>query len=144
MLQTSFQYNLKSLKDAAQFVIEHAGNSKLWCFYGLMGAGKTTLIKEVCKQLELTDEVSSPTFSLVNEYKLGSGKLIYHFDFYRVNNIEEVYDMGYEDYFYSDNLCLIEWPEKIEEILKDESYIEISISMANEGRQLKISHQKSG
>ncbi len=143
MHQVSLQYNLITLDEAAQFVIEHAGNTKLWCFFGPMGAGKTTLIKEVCKQLEIKEDVSSPTFSLVNEYKTISGKSVYHFDFFRVHKIEEVYDIGYEDYFYSGNLCLIEWPEKIEEILKDESYIEISISKASEGRQLKISHQKS-
>lgn len=143
MHPTLLQYSLKTLKEAAQFVIDHAGNSKLWCFYGQMGAGKTTLIKEICKQMEINDEVSSPTFSLVNEYLLETGKTIYHFDFFRILNIEEVYDIGYEDYFYSGNLCLIEWPEKIEEILKNENYNAIEISMAGDWRQLKISKQKS-
>lgn len=143
MHQTSIEYSLKTLKDAAQFVIEHAGSSKLWCFYGQMGAGKTTLIKEICKQLEIKDEVSSPSFSLVNEYRSESGKTIYHFDFYRVNTIEEVYDIGYEDYFYSGNLCLIEWPEKIEEILKNESCYNIEILLDGDKRELKISQQKT-
>jgi tRNA threonylcarbamoyladenosine biosynthesis protein TsaE len=99
----------------------------IWTFDGEMGAGKTTLIKAVCKQLGVVDEVSSPTFSLVNEYKTTIGKTIYHFDFYRIKNIEEVYDIGYEDYFFSGNICLIEWPEKVSELLENEDIFSIKI-----------------
>jgi len=83
-------------------------------FYGEMGAGKTTLIKEICKILGVKDITSSPTFALINEYRTNDEESIYHFDFYRINNLQEAYDLGYEDYFYSNSLCLIEWPEKIE------------------------------
>jgi len=86
-------------------------------FYGIMGAGKTTLIKAVCEALGVANMVNSPTFALVNEYHIPNGEPIYHFDFYRINKIEEVYDMGYEDYFYSGHLCLIEWPELVETLL---------------------------
>lgn len=130
---------LHDLPQAAGVVINNVGNSKLWCFYGEMGAGKTTLIKEVCKQLGVIDEISSPTYSLVNEYKTTFGQIIYHFDFYRIRNIEEVYDIGYEDYFYSNNICLIEWPENIEELLKNTDALTISILKNNNGsRQIKI------
>ena len=100
-----------------------------------MGAGKTTLIKSICQQLKVKDEISSPTFSLVNEYHTADGNKVFHFDFYRIKSIEEVYDMGYEDYFYSNQICLIEWPEKIEEILEDEDLYEISIEILNDGHR---------
>lgn len=86
-------------------------------FYGKMGAGKTTFIKAICEELGVEDIINSPTFSIINEYRSGTGELIYHFDCYRINKIEEAYDMGSEDYFYSGALCFIEWPEKIGEIL---------------------------
>ncbi|UPT68590.1 MAG: tRNA (adenosine(37)-N6)-threonylcarbamoyltransferase complex ATPase subunit type 1 TsaE [Sphingobacteriales bacterium JAD_PAG50586_3] len=87
------------------------------CFNGPMGAGKTTLIKEVCKLLDVTDGVSSPTYSLVNEYATQSGKPVYHFDFYRINSLDEAVDMGATEYFDSGNVCLIEWPEKVDTLL---------------------------
>ncbi len=97
-------------------------------FYGEMGAGKTTLIKEICKLLGVCDITSSPSFSLINEYLSKEDKSIFHFDFYRINDIEEAYDIGYEDYFYSNSLCFIEWPEKIESLLP-ENHTNIKINI---------------
>lgn len=112
---------LKSLDDmpaAAKQFIETIDQNTVFAFYGKMGAGKTTFIKAVCEALGVTDVVNSPTFSIVNEYRSNdTGELIYHFDFYRIKKLEEVYDMGYEDYFYSGALCFIEWPELIEDVL---------------------------
>lgn len=94
------------------------GENTVFAFYGTMGVGKTTFIKALCEALHITDTVNSPTFSIVNEYRADdTGELIYHFDFYRIKKLEEVYDMGYEDYFYSGAVCLIEWPELIEDVL---------------------------
>lgn len=100
----------------------------IFAFYGAMGAGKTTLIKKFCNSLDVTDEVNSPTFSIVNEYVTTNKESIYHFDFYRINKMEEAFDIGYENYFYSGNLCLIEWPEKIEQLLPSE-YVKVSIEV---------------
>ena len=112
---------LKSLDDmpaAAKQFIETIDQNTVFAFYGKMGAGKTTFIKAVCEALGVTDVVNSPTFSIVNEYRSDdTGELIYPFDFYRIKKLEEVYDMGYEDYFYSGALCFIEWPELIEDVL---------------------------
>ena len=123
---------LNTLDGAAQKIIAVADSHKLWCFHGEMGAGKTTLIQAICKSLGVTEEVTSPTFSLVNEYQSTSGKTIYHFDFYRIKSIEEVYDIGYEDYFYSDNICLIEWPSNIEDLLATEPLLHITIQKQSE------------
>jgi tRNA threonylcarbamoyladenosine biosynthesis protein TsaE len=109
-------YSLAQLSDIAQQVISSA-NSKILLFYGDMGVGKTTLIKEVCKLLGTDDVTSSPTFSLVNEYHTHDGEIVYHFDFYRIEKEEEAYDIGIEDYFYSDAWCLIEWPKNIQNLL---------------------------
>ena len=106
---------------AAEFVNQMDGRS-VFAFYGQMGAGKTTFIKAVCAELGITETVTSPTFSIVNEYRSDSnGALVYHFDFYRIKELEEVYDMGYEDYFYSGAPCFIEWPELIEELLPEDT-----------------------
>jgi len=94
-------------------------NKKVFAFFGPMGVGKTTFIKALCNEMGVVEIVTSPTFALVNEYQTGKGEIIYHFDFYRINKIEEVYDFGYEDYFFSGNYCFIEWPDKIAEILPD-------------------------
>lgn len=128
-------YTLHNIIDAAKQVIAHSNNRKLWIFRGEMGAGKTTLIKNICELLQVKDEISSPTFSLVNEYHTADEKKVFHFDFYRIKSIEEVYDMGYEDYFYSNQICLIEWPEKIEEILEGEDLYEISIQILDDGHR---------
>ena len=104
--------------EAAKEFIAAMGDNTVFAFYGKMGAGKTTFIKAVCEELGVTDVINSPTFAIVNEYRSDeNGELIYHFDFYRIKKLEEVYDMGYEDYFYSGALCFIEWPELIEELL---------------------------
>ena len=141
-LANKFDYTFDAIGFAAKQVIEQAGKDTLWCFYGEMGAGKTSLIKEIVHQLGSGDEVSSPTFSLVNEYRLASGKSIFHFDFYRIKSLNEVFDIGYEDYFFSENICLIEWPEKIEEILENESVYKIQISktIKVDERNINLSH----
>lgn len=107
-------------------------------FHGEMGAGKTTLIKALCACLGVRENVSSPTFSLVNQYRTGEGKTIYHFDFYRINRESEAYDMGYEDYFYSQAVCLIEWPEKINALLPDGT-LHITIQKAGDSRVITVS-----
>lgn len=120
------------LIEVAKVLVEQKSFSNLIVFYGEMGAGKTTLIKSIAKYCEVINSVSSPSFGLVNEYVTSQNQLLYHFDFYRIKNITEVYDIGYEDYFYSNNLCLIEWPEKIEEILAEETLIKVYISINND------------
>ena len=122
----------------SNYIIEKGLDYKIWIFDGEMGAGKTTLIKSICKNLGVIDEVSSPTFSIVNEYKTVDGTTVYHFDFYRVKSIEEVYDMGVEDYFSSGNICLIEWPEKIKEILENEIVFQIFINLKNKQRFIEL------
>jgi tRNA threonylcarbamoyladenosine biosynthesis protein TsaE len=117
MMQPIKIKTIESLPDAAERLLEVLRPSGIVAFYGEMGAGKTTLIRELCGQLGVTDEVNSPTFSIVNEYRTASGETIYHFDFYRVDRPEEALDFGVEEYFYSGNRCLVEWPEKIESLL---------------------------
>jgi tRNA threonylcarbamoyladenosine biosynthesis protein TsaE len=113
--------NIKDINKAARTFIDYMPEGNVIAFYGNMGAGKTTFIKALCEELGVEDEVTSPTFAIVNEYTCNNApSKIYHFDFYRIKKLEEVYDMGYEDYFYSDSLCLIEWPELIEELLPDD------------------------
>ncbi|MBQ4278706.1 MAG: tRNA (adenosine(37)-N6)-threonylcarbamoyltransferase complex ATPase subunit type 1 TsaE [Rikenellaceae bacterium] len=111
---------LGDLEEAAEQILEAIPPDAVVAFYGQMGAGKTTLIREMCRQLGVTDPVTSPTFALVNEYHAEGGRPVYHFDFYRINKVEEAYDFGYEEYFYGGSLCLVEWPEKIEELLPDD------------------------
>jgi tRNA threonylcarbamoyladenosine biosynthesis protein TsaE len=107
------------LPQVAGKLITDNPDSRIIAFYGKMGVGKTTLIKAICAYLQVTDVVASPTFSIVNQYVGKGKKTIYHFDFYRLSRLEEVFDLGYEDYFYSGHYCLIEWPEKIEPLLPD-------------------------
>ena len=109
--------DLEHIREAARTFVDAMGDQHVFAFYGSMGAGKTTFIKAICEELGVEDVVTSPTFAIVNEYE---GKCpIYHFDFYRIKKLEEVYDMGYEDYFYGDGLCFIEWPEMMEELLPE-------------------------
>ena len=129
--------SLDTIQEAAKEFINRMGEGKVFAFYGKMGAGKTTFIKALCETLGVKDIITSPSFSLINEYTDGKGNSIYHFDFYRIKKLEEVYDMGYEDYFYSGNLCLLEWPELIEEILP-ENVIKVTIEEQADGtRKLK-------
>lgn len=110
--------SLDNIHNAAKQFIAAMGDNTVFAFYGKMGAGKTTFIKAVCEELGVTDVINSPTFAIINEYRSETaGELIYHFDFYRINKVEEAFDFGYEDYFYSGALCFIEWPELIEELL---------------------------
>lgn len=108
---------LRDLPIAAKAVLDRFGSCGVVAFYGPMGAGKTTLIKEMCAQLGVAEQVTSPTFALVNHYGTDDGSDIFHFDFYRIEKPEEAFDLGYEEYFYSGALCLVEWPEKIEALL---------------------------
>ena len=124
---------LDNIREAAKQFIANIGDSTVFAFYGNMGAGKTTFIKAVCEELGVDDVITSPTFSIVNEYRSEqTGELIYHFDFYRVKKVEEVYDMGFEDYFYSGALCFIEWPELCEEVLPDDT-VKVSINEEPDG-----------
>lgn len=126
--------SLSELKSAAKAVLQMIGNNRIICFYGSMGAGKTTIIKAICDELGVKDNVTSPTFALVNEYRDKNSKPVYHFDFYRINKIEEVFDFGYEEYFYkTEGLCLIEWPELIESILPLDNVCKVSIIVNNDG-----------
>ena len=112
--------SLDQIHEAAHQFIAEMGDNTVFALYGKMGAGKTTFIKAVCEELGVSDVITSPTFAIVNEYRSDTaGELIYHFDFYRINDVREAYDFGYEEYFYSGDLCLVEWPEKIEQLLPD-------------------------
>ena len=125
--------NLDKIREAAREFIANIGDSTVFAFYGKMGAGKTTFVNAVCEELGVDDVITSPTFSIVNEYRSEkTGELIYHFDFYRVKKIEEVYDMGFEDYFYSGALCFIEWPELCEEVMPDDT-VKVSIQEEPDG-----------
>lgn len=113
--------DLGHIREAAKEFIQNMGNGNVFAFYGEMGAGKTTFIKALCEELGVEDVITSPTFAIVNEYTDGKGEPIYHFDFYRIKKLDEVFDMGYEDYIDSGNLCLMEWPELIEDILPEDA-----------------------
>jgi len=140
MVSEQFKFSVNSLTDlpaAANQISKIIKEKTIVAFYGEMGAGKTTLIKEICSSLGSDDNVTSPTFSLMNEYKTKSGKKIFHFDFYRIQSIAEAFDMGYEDFFYSKNLCLIEWPEKIKQLLP-ENCLHINIIVENNLRTITV------
>ena len=130
---------LSDLPRAAREFLQAIGERTPVAFYAPMGAGKTTFITALCKALGVEeDAVSSPTFAIVNEYRGGGGRPIFHFDFYRIKRLEEVYDMGYEDYFYGSSLCLIEWPELIEELLPDDC-LRVNIRMLDDGsREISV------
>jgi tRNA threonylcarbamoyladenosine biosynthesis protein TsaE len=132
--QTSIEiHSLTELPATAQALLDIAENQKIFLFYGQMGAGKTTFIKTLCESLGVTEPVTSPTFSIVNEYN-GNASKIYHFDFYRLKKQDEALDMGYEEYFYSNHYCFIEWPEKIPDLLPLR-YIKVSITVTDEHRR---------
>lgn len=114
--------DLSKIREAARTFIDMMDDHKVFAFYGSMGAGKTTFVKAICEELGVEDVITSPTFAIVNEYHSElRQQTIFHFDFYRIKKLEEVYDMGYEDYFYSGDLCFIEWPELIEDLLPDDA-----------------------
>ena len=150
--------DIDHIREAAREFIEHIGDHRVFAFYGKMGAGKTTFVKAICEELGVEDVITSPTFAIINEYTatpptaaanssfslrecgvanftLHSSLQIYHFDFYRIKKLEEVYDMGYEDYFYSGALCFIEWPELIEDILPDDA-VRVSIAEQEDGSRV--------
>lgn len=127
--------SLDTIHEAAKNFIKGMGDGKVFAFYGKMGAGKTTFIKALCEVLGVKDVITSPTFAIINEYTDGNNNPIYHFDFYRIKKLEEVYDMGYEDYFYSGNLCLLEWPELVEDVLP-ENVIKVTIEEQPDGSRL--------
>lgn len=112
-------HHKNELNKAARKLLEQFGEQRVFAFYGKMGAGKTTFIQAICRELGTSDNVTSPTFALINEYRTADMKSIFHFDFYRIKKLEEAFDLGYEDYFYSGNYCLIEWPEMIESLLPE-------------------------
>ena len=124
--------SIDTIHDTAREFINNLGSHRVIALYGKMGAGKTTFTKAVCEALGVEDVITSPTFAIVNEYTAGNGEPIYHFDFYRIKKLEEVYDMGYEDYFYSGHLCIMEWPELIEDILPDDT-LRITIEENDDG-----------
>ena len=145
--------DIEHIREAAQEFIANIGERRVFAFYGKMGAGKTTFVKAICEELGVEDVITSPTFAIVNEYGTPSnfpclggdqksslsredlGGSIYHFDFYRIKKLEEVYDMGFEDYFYSGALCFIEWPELIEDILPDDA-VRVSIEEQDDGSRI--------
>lgn len=133
--------SIDNIREAARQFVGNMGDASVFAFYGSMGAGKTTFIKAVCEELGVEDVITSPTFAIVNEYRSEeTGELIYHFDFYRIKKLEEVYDMGYEDYFYSGALCFIEWPELIEELLPADA-VRVWIE-ETEGGKRKVKSEK--
>ncbi|HIY87658.1 MAG TPA: tRNA (adenosine(37)-N6)-threonylcarbamoyltransferase complex ATPase subunit type 1 TsaE [Candidatus Bacteroides pullicola] len=130
--------SLEHIHEAARQFVEAMGDNTVFAFYGKMGAGKTTFIKAVCEELGVEDVVTSPTFAIVNEYRSATtGELVYHFDFYRIKKLEEVYDMGYEDYFYCGAVCFIEWPELVEELLPGDA-VKVTIDEQADGTRLLV------
>ena len=135
--------DIEHIREAAREFVENIGEARVFAFYGKMGAGKTTFVKAICEELGVDDVITSPTFAIINEYTVApkpsalslQTSTIYHFDFYRIKKLEEVYDMGYEDYFYSGALCFIEWPELIEEILPDDA-VRVSIIEQEDGSRV--------
>ena len=131
----------KDLPQAAAELIQFAANLRVWLFEGDMAAGKTTFIKAICAEKQVVDEVSSPTFSLVNEYETQRGERIYHFDFYRIESEQEALDMGVLDYLDSGNLCLLEWPSKIKSLLPD-TYLLVNLEVdAGEARTITLKRE---
>lgn len=128
--------SLENIQEAAREFVAAMEDRTIFALYGKMGAGKTTFVKAVCEELGVSDVISSPTFAIVNEYRSdNTGELIYHFDFYRIKKLGEVYDMGYEDYFYSGAVCFIEWPELIEELLPEDT-VKVSIEEQPDGSRI--------
>lgn len=134
--------SLSELQSAANELVTTFSEERVFAFYGKMGAGKTTFIQAICRALGSDDNVTSPTFALINEYNTPEMESIFHFDFYRIKELEEAYDLGYEDYVYSGSYCLIEWPEMIESLLP-ENLVEVRIEVQDDESRL-ITAQKPG
>ena len=137
MSKIFYANKVQELDEIAKAIVEVFENEKKIVFFGEMGVGKTTLIKSICKVLNVQDVVTSPTFSVVNEYQNKDGNSLYHFDFYRIKNQEELFDLGLEEYIYSDNYCFIEWPEKAEGLLSD-NFIQVQMTKNKECRIIKV------
>lgn len=129
-------HSIEQLPEVARKLLGEFPDDRFFAFFGKMGVGKTTLIKEICAELGVNDNVCSPTFAIVNEYTDGAGEPVYHFDFYRMKSVAEAYDIGYEEYFYSGFYCFTEWTEKVEELLP-ERYVRVDIEEENGNRILK-------
>ena len=140
MIKILDSISLEELPKVAKLILEEIDKGNKWvAFYGEMGAGKTTLIKTICTLLGVTSSISSPTYGIVNEYETNEGEILYHFDFYRLKEETEAYDFGCEEYFYSGNVCLMEWPERIPNLLP-ENLLEVRIEETNGNRTFKISN----
>ena len=134
------EIKIKSIEEiavAAKEFVAAMGERKVFAFYGKMGAGKTTFIKAVCEELGVEDVINSPTFAIVNEYVDGQGEPVYHFDFYRIKNLQEVMDLGYEDYVYSGHVCFMEWPELIENLLPDDA-VKVTVEEEIDGGRVLV------
>ena len=128
--------SLDTIRETAREFVANMGQASVFAFYGKMGAGKTTFVKAICEELGVEDVITSPTFAIVNEYQsTKTGGPIYHFDFYRIKKLDEVYDLGYEDYFYSGAPCFLEWPELIEEILPNDA-VKVTITEQEDGTRI--------
>ena len=136
-MELNFEINNENELDFISKEIFEKFKSKVFLFYGEMGVGKTAFIKSICKHLNVIDVVSSPTFSIVNQYANDQDEFIYHFDFYRTNNKNEIFDIGYEEYLFSDSFCFIEWPERLDDLLPNK-YLEIKMKLNDDNRVIKI------
>jgi len=130
--------SLNDLPDIAEKILNFGQDCKIFAFYGELGAGKTTIIKAICDYLHVTDQTSSPSYNLLHEYRTNNGKSIYHFDFYRIKKLEEVYDLGFESFINGEHYCLIEWPEKIEKLLNIK-HVAVKIEIKDSQRNLMLS-----
>ena len=137
MNKTFFAENLEQLNSIAKQILDYTSTHRKFAFYAEMGVGKTTLIKALSLHLGVTDIVSSPTFSIVNEYQADENTKIYHFDFYRIDDEKEAYDMGYEEYFFSSAYCFIEWSEKIPNLIEDDM-VQIMMSISGNTRKIEV------
>lgn len=136
-MELNFEINNENELDFISKEIFEKFKSKVFLFYGEMGVGKTAFIKSICKHLNVIDVVSSPTFSIVNQYVNDQDEFMYHFDFYRTNNKNEIFDIGYEEYLFSDSFCFIEWPERLDNLLPNK-YLEIKMKLRDGNRVIKI------